>query len=127
MRSIVKPILLFSLCASAFLLTSCKQPPNTQQKVQQDVQNEVVVDQKNLCEVNDWQHDVTSAACHPGQKIVFLPSSFGNEQLPIIFAAVNCDLRYTVALTNGGVTCIFAPITPKPAESSAPAASLKGN
>jgi hypothetical protein len=69
-------------------------------------------DQANLCQVKGWQHDVTSSLCKPGQKVVFLPESFGNEQLPIIFAAVNCDHRYAVALTTGGVSCIYGPITP---------------
>ena len=68
------------------------------------------IDQKNLCEVKGWQHDITQAACKPGQKIAYLPSKWGNEQLPVIFAAVNCDLRYEVVLTNGAVTCIYAPI-----------------
>jgi hypothetical protein len=44
--------------------------------------------------------------------VAFLPDRWGNEQLPVIFAAVNCDLRYSVALTEGAVTCIYAPITP---------------
>lgn len=68
-----------------------------------------VIDQAYLCEVSSWQAQDVSAACKPGQKVVFLPSSFGNEQLPIIFAALNCDLRYTVALTKGGVSCIYTP------------------
>lgn len=69
------------------------------------------INQVSLCEVNAWQNDVVKEACKPGQKVVFLPQSFGNEQIPVIFAAVNCDLRYSVALTNGGVTCIFSPVT----------------
>ncbi len=66
-------------------------------------------DQENLCEVHEWERDATAAACRAGQKIVFLPDRFGNEQVPILFAAVNCDLRDTVALTNGGVTCVYKP------------------
>jgi hypothetical protein len=73
----------------------------------------------HLCEVKTWQYDDVAAACKPGQKIVFLPESFGNEQLPVIFAAVNCDLRYSVALTTGAVTCIYHPIVPKPATPAA--------
>jgi hypothetical protein len=69
-----------------------------------------VIDQEQLCEVNEWQKDVTAASCKPGQKVVFLPNSFGNEQLPIIFSAVNCDHRFSIALTNGGVSCIYAPL-----------------
>lgn len=73
-----------------------------------------VPDQENLCEVKEWMHDAVSSSCEPGQKVVFLPERWGNEQLPVIFAAVNCDLRYAVALTSGAVTCIYGPITPKP-------------
>lgn len=77
------------------------------------------IDQANLCEVSAWQHDDVAAKCKPGQKVGYFPESFGNEQLPVIFAAVNCDLRYTVALTKGAVTCIYGPITPKPASTPA--------
>lgn len=84
--------------------------------------SEASIDQANLCEVSDWQHDAVANACKPGQKVVFLPQSFGNEQLPIIFAAVNCDLRFNVALTKGAVTCIYNPITlTKPKEAPATA------
>ena len=71
------------------------------------------IDQDNICQVKDWSLDATMEVCKPGQKVVFLPASFGNEQLPIMFAAVNCDLRYNVALTTGAVTCIYNPIKPK--------------
>ncbi len=70
------------------------------------------LNQAELCEVSAWQRDVTSEACKQGQKVVFLPQRWGNEQLPILFAAVNCDLRYSVALTNGGVACIYNPLKP---------------
>lgn len=72
------------------------------------------IDQQHLCEVSGWQHDLAREHCKPGQKIVFLPDSWGNDQLPILFAAVNCDLRYSVALTKGAVTCIYAPIDVEP-------------
>lgn len=80
----------------------------------------VAIDQASLCQVDDYR---VATTCRPGQKIVFLPASFGNEQLPVMFAALNCDLRYSVALTQGAVTCIFGPITPsRPAAApSAPA------
>lgn len=68
---------------------------------------QVSLDQTHICEVNGWQKDLTEAKCRAGQKVVFLPDRWGNAQLPILFAAVNCDLRYAVALTNGAVTCIY--------------------
>jgi len=73
-------------------------------------QQSVSIDQENLCEVDGWQKDITSASCKAGQKIVYLPKSFGNEQLPVIFSAVNCDHRFSIALTNGGVSCIYTPL-----------------
>jgi hypothetical protein len=70
------------------------------------------IDQAQLCEVNAWQHDVVASVCKPGQKVVFLPRNWGNAQLPVLFAAVNCDLRYAVTMTEGAVTCIYNPIQP---------------
>ena len=81
-------------------------------------------DQMRICRVNKWQEDVTAASCTAGQKVVFLPDSWGNEQLPILFAAVNCDLRYTLVLTNGGVTCIYVgPLGPKPSNTATAASA----
>lgn len=74
--------------------------------------NSEKVDQENLCEVSSWQRDAVANVCKPGQKVVFLPSSFGNAQLPIIFAAINCDHQNAIALTTGGVSCIYKPIKP---------------
>lgn len=87
---------------------------NAPEAAKQDIQ------QERLCEVDGWQHDIAKQACTPGQKIVFLPARWGNEQLPILFAAVNCDMRYSIALTNGGVACIYAPIQVAPTEAASP-------
>ncbi len=77
------------------------------------------IDQSKVCQTNSWQ---VASDCKVGQKIAFLPESWGNEQLPVMFAAVNCDLRYSVAMTKGAVVCIFNPIKPdEPAAASAPA------
>lgn len=73
-------------------------------------------DQSHICQVSDWH---VASDCKAGQKIVFLPESFGNEQLPVLFAALNCDLHYQVVATRGAVTCIFGPV--KPAAPAAPA------
>lgn len=60
--------------------------------------------QAELCVTAEMR---VESGCRPGQRVVFMPERFGNEQLPVMFAAMNCDLRYAVAMTNGGVTCIF--------------------
>lgn len=109
-----KPAIIIGLAAIA-LLAGCSQGGATSISVGQDI------DQDNLCEVKQWEWDAVKAACKPGQKVAYLPSRFGNEQLPVLFAAVNCDMRHSVALTNGGVVCIYKGITPKVAQEAKPA------
>lgn len=96
------------LASAALALSACKQPA--------PVLPVAAIDQSELCQVKGWQYDnAVAAGCKSGQKIVYLPDSWGNEQLPIYFAAVNCDMRYAVAMTHGGVACIYAPTTPSKA------------
>lgn len=78
------------------------------------------IDQATVCEVDTWRRDAVAAKCTPGQKVVFLPASWGNEQLPVVFAAINCDLHFHVAPTHGAVTCIYQPISPTPAKDATP-------
>ena len=93
------------LGVSLLTITGCNQPT-------------ISIDQESLCEVSDWQKDITASSCKTGQKVVYLPKSFGNEQLPVIFAAVNCDHRFSIALTKGGVSCIYSPLKPETATKS---------
>ena len=105
----------FSLCViwgAAVLVAACNQQPPA--VVQAAPAKETAIDQANLCETSSWQHDIVARVCKPGQKVAFLPERWGNVQLPIMFAAVNCDLRYGVVHTDGAVTCIYGPITPQP-------------
>lgn len=109
------------LALSVALLTGCSRPAEAPARsVAADTPASAAIDQASLCEVDDYR---IASTCRPGQKIVFLPPSFGNEQLPVIFAALNCDLRYSVVLTKGAVSCIFAPITPRPAAAASQPAS----
>ena len=102
------------LAASAALLatTGCAQGDPAQPALGQD----------KVCEVRAWGAEA-AAECQPGQKIAFLPNQWGNEQLPLLFAAVNCDMRYTVAMNNGGVVCIHAKMRVEKEKPAAPAAS----
>jgi hypothetical protein len=117
--------LVLSLATLALSATACRQQGEAERgspgsQAPSPASSEPSINQSQICEVSGWQHDVTASACKPGQKIVFLPSRWGNEQLPILFASVNCDLRYSVVLTNGGVTCIYNPITPVAQPKQAP-------
>jgi hypothetical protein len=99
------PLFFVSVAISVVSLSACNQGSSS---------GSTTIDQSNLCVVTAWQHDEVAKECKPSQKVAFIPNSFGNEQLPVIFAAANCDLRYNVALTTGAVTCIYGPITPQP-------------
>ncbi len=68
------------------------------------------IDQNTVCKATSWKAADNANICKTGQKIAYLPSSFGNEQLPIMFIGLNCDLRYSVSLTNGGAVCVFLPV-----------------
>ncbi len=112
-----------ALAIAATALIGCKgQVPDGKGKPAEAVSTAaaVEVDQTTFCVAKAAE---PATHCRPGQRVVFMPSSWGNEQLPILFAALNCDLRYTVALTHGAVTCIYTALKPKPAaaQASAPA------
>lgn len=66
------------------------------------------LDQGDVCFVLDYPLGMSALkTCKPGERVVFLPQQWGNEQLPLQFVSMACDLRYTVAMTNGGVVCIY--------------------
>lgn len=67
------------------------------------------IEQVTVCTTVSWKADDNSGKCKEGQKIAFLPKTFGNEQLPIMFIGLNCDMRFNISLTNGGAVCIFKP------------------
>ncbi|MGN0915573.1 MAG: hypothetical protein ACI4NE_04385 [Succinivibrio sp.] len=46
--------------------------------------------------------------CQKGSQLLFLPQTWGNDQLPILVAGYNCDFNHPVVYNNGGVTCIKA-------------------
>jgi len=58
-----------------------------------------------LCYVTTIEDAYTS--CHEGDIVVFLPLVYGNEQLPVLAAAAFCDHSKSIALTIGGVSCVF--------------------
>lgn len=74
-----------------------------------------VPDQSTLCVVSDFNPaEGVLAECVSGQKVLFAPPVYGNEQFPVLFAARYCDLRYNVVITVGAVACIYLPTTEAP-------------
>ncbi len=104
------PVALVAASLVLVVTAGCNQP--AAETAKPSLPAEAELQQQQLCEVGGWQRDVVAAACKPGQKVVFLPQSWGNAQLPVIFAAVNCDVRYAIALTEGAVMCVYRPIQP---------------
>ncbi|KEZ76120.1 hypothetical protein [Salinisphaera hydrothermalis] len=68
------------------------------------------LDQAKLCQVDTWKPVTVANSCEPGQKVVFRPSKSAADDAPVLFAAANCDMRYAVAVTPVGATCIYKPI-----------------
>ncbi|MBE0471144.1 MAG: hypothetical protein IBX55_16740 [Methyloprofundus sp.] len=46
-------------------------------------------------------------SCKVGEVLVFTPTLYGNEQLPIIVAGFACDFNFPIVHNVGGVSCIF--------------------
>lgn len=104
-------VLLVNIVLSTLAFKSVLKANNLQVSIDRTRQTEI-------CEVDRWEHDVVQNKCAIGQKVVFLPRSFGNAQLPIYFVAANCDMRYSIALTEGGAACIYKPMVAAPASSA---------
>ncbi len=62
---------------------------------------------ETLCQIHDLEkaHDL----CMVGDTVIFTPPQFGNEQYPLIAAALLCKMDNTVVHTNGGVVCTLSP------------------
>ena len=45
--------------------------------------------------------------CEDGDTVMFLPSIYGNDQLPLTAAAAFCDFSKPVIWNTGGVSCVF--------------------
>jgi hypothetical protein len=99
--------IIFALCLSC-LSVGCTAHKPTEASAAKPI--EPTIDQSSVCIVSENDHDMIEKNCKEGQKIVFAPSSWGNEQIPVYFAGANCDLRYSVVKTNGGVACIYKPV-----------------
>lgn len=87
----MKKFMLFAFCSS-LILTSCLESVKNQGE-----------DKSELCLIENKDDDVSR--CEDGQLLVFLPNSWGNDQLPIIVAALFCNFDYSVVYNNGGVVC----------------------
>lgn len=69
------------------------------------------IDQARLCQVSTWKPLNVANACQAGQKVLYRPGESGSAEDAALFAAANCDLRYSVAVTPGGTACIYRPIS----------------
>lgn len=69
----------------------------------------VAINQDTFCVAWDLDPVMIKKFCSVGQKVLFTPMQWGNEQFPVRFAARNCDFRYSVVMTTGAVSCIYKP------------------
>ena len=53
-------------------------------------------------------HELDTTACQKGDDLLFMPHTYGSDQLPIEFAGKKCDFNKQIALNKGGVVCTYA-------------------
>lgn len=62
------------------------------------------IDQSKMCIVST---DSEAKKCASGEMILFKPSRWGSEQLPLNIAGAYCDFNYQIMYDNSGVICVF--------------------
>jgi len=45
--------------------------------------------------------------CKSGELVLFKPSRWGNEQLPLGIAGAYCDFNYQIMHNNSGLICVY--------------------
>ncbi|MEO8121940.1 MAG: hypothetical protein ABI606_21780 [Rhodoferax sp.] len=104
-----RTLILFAFMVSTVLaLGGCgggksESSPSTNKTPTAEV-NDALLGARQLCV---FSNDDEAVKCKTGQTALFAPDRFGNEQLPVIFAAKYCDFNHPIALTNGAVGCVF--------------------
>ena len=78
------------LALSVFALSGCNQTAQ--------------IDQSKICIASS---DEEVKKCTTGELIIFKPSRWGNEQLPLNIAGAYCDFNYQVMYNNSGLICVF--------------------
>ena len=69
------------------------------------------INQETACSVTSVRPQDNNQICKDGQKVSYAPERWGNEQLPIMFAALNCDHRFEIVHNKSAVSCIFKQVT----------------
>ena len=85
------------------LLAGCQQAPTPPA-------DNAAIDQETLCQVSTWKPINVASQCEPGQKVLYRPDDNAGAEQSALFAAANCDLRFSVSATPGGTACIYRPI-----------------
>lgn len=97
--AVLMAIAMMSGCGGGKSNVTEKQAPIVAQAVAQKP-----TEASKLC---PFANDDEAVKCQPGQIALFIPQSWGNEQLPIIYAAKYCDFNFPIVHTNGAVSCVF--------------------
>lgn len=59
---------------------------------------------ESVCRIDSLDQDID---CKPGDLVMFLPSRFGNAQLPLVASALLCDFRFPIVYNEGGIVCVM--------------------
>jgi hypothetical protein len=66
---------------------------------------ETKLKQNTTCLVHELDHIVQQ--CKDGDILIFAPSIFGNEQLPVKVAGLVCNFEHPIVSSVGGLSCVF--------------------
>jgi hypothetical protein len=66
---------------------------------------ETKLKQNTTCLVHELDHIVKQ--CKDGDILIFAPSIFGNEQLPVKVAGLVCNFEHPIVSSVGGLSCVF--------------------
>ncbi|MEE2003011.1 hypothetical protein QWY20_16250 [Alkalimonas sp. MEB108] len=103
----MKKISAFAIATAACLMTACNGESQATPKdtpASTSVAEQQALAANTLCQV-DQNFDIS--ACRDGNRFVFQPTRFGNEQLPISVIAAFCDIHQPIHFNKAGVVCIF--------------------
>jgi len=87
----------FTLSLSLFSLAGCNSETSAVEPTSSSQTQEIcVIDQS-----------FELSKCQTGQNLFFQPSTFGNEQLPLIVISYFCDINKPIHFNKSGVVCIY--------------------
>lgn len=63
------------------------------------------INQENVCKARSVEE--IGRNCKEGDIMVYFPTTWGNEQLPVYITGIVCNINHQVVMNNAGIVCVF--------------------